>query len=127
MGGGGVRGGPGRGLPLLAAVLLLLWGCADGERLRAQREALEEEHRERIEELDRIEARLHASAILTTLWKELGRRHETVSEIACENVALHAEEMVRYRSRQAARVRRSHELAQATLPRDEEAHAPSSN
>lgn len=56
-----------------------------------------------MEELERLEARLVRSAGTLRMWKELGRRHEEVTEIACENVALHAEELASFHRRQNLR------------------------
>lgn len=79
---------------LAGAILLLGTGCLGSDELEAQRTRLEREHQERMADLERLEARLVLSMGTIRMWEELGRRHGEVSEIACENAALHAEEMV---------------------------------
>src|SRR5690606_41779496 len=75
-------------------VLLAVAACGIDEELEAQRARLASEHAERMAELERLEVRLIQSVATTRMWEELGRRHEQVSEIACENAAQHVQEMV---------------------------------
>lgn len=75
-------------------------------------------------DLERLEARLVHSVGTIRLWEELGARHEGVSEVACENAALHAEEMVAFRRRHVAR-RQETRLARAHTA--ESGEASSSN
>lgn len=104
--------------PLLAC---LLWvGCVGSDALDEQRRRLDQEHVERLQALDRIEARLVQAAGVTLLWRELGERRETVTEIACESAASHAEGMARSHDKQAARLRHLTRLAQVNSEREAE-------
>lgn len=89
---------------LALVVLLAVAACGIDEELEAQRARLASEHAERMAELERLEVRLIQSVATTRMWEELGRRHEQVSEIACENAAQHVQEMVALQRRLFARV-----------------------
>jgi muconolactone delta-isomerase len=91
------------------------------EALVEQRGRLEQEQAERLEALDRIEARLVQAAGVTQLWRELGERRETVTEVACDNAAMHARGMARHQGKQEARVRELTRLAQAKAEKKVEA------
>lgn len=94
-----------RGALVLALLAFFGLGCGPSEAVEAQRERLERENQARLEALDRIEARLLEASARSRGWMELGRRHEQVTEFACETAAHHATAMKRHFHRQAERAR----------------------
>ncbi|AKU92871.1 hypothetical protein [Vulgatibacter incomptus] len=90
-------------------------GCKASARLEEQRAALDREQVERMNELERLEARLLETQARTRSWEELGERHHSVVAIACENAASHVEGMERNAARQAEkRLLQRHQLAEAS-------------
>lgn len=103
---------------LVGILFIMAPGCGPSE-LEEQRARLEREHEARMADLERLEARLVRSVGTIRLWQELGARHERVSELACENASLHAEEIVAFQRRTQGR-RPETRLARAE-PREREA------
>jgi hypothetical protein len=91
---------------LVGAVLPLLAACGQDGRIAAQRERLAEQHRARMEALERVEARLVSAANRRSEWGELQERHGRVSAIACEAAAEHVAARDRQRERRQHRARR---------------------
>jgi hypothetical protein len=84
-------------------------GCAtppeesESERRLA---SLEAEGREMDAALDTVETRLLGNQANLMLWQELGRRHQQVSAIACENANFHMEGMMRHLEHQEEKARK---------------------
>ncbi len=66
-------------------------------------EALRQELRALEAKLDEIETRLLSGLSTVQLWRELAERHQTVSQIACENAGEHLREMVASQKRDRQR------------------------
>jgi DNA repair exonuclease SbcCD ATPase subunit len=99
----------------LAPMALLEVACLDPGRLAEQREALAQEHRERMERLEQLEARLLGAEALRAEWAELQARHGRVAALACENLEEHAGAMAKHeeREREKGRKLRSRRVAMA--------------
>lgn len=106
----------------VATVAVFGSGCGVDERLVEQRERFALEERARIEALERVEARMVDAAARSRGWRELGQRRAEVTEIACENAALHASAIERHFSRQEERARlmryAARQMAEARVPQE---------
>lgn len=102
-----------------AAACLALWGsgCFDAPEARERLSQVKAEGAEIDRALDGIEERLLGNQALVHQWQELGRRHEKVSALACENVSGHVQEMARLLDAQQSRARR---YRQAQIPAESE-------
>lgn len=85
------------GVVLVAGAVMALTGCfeAPPEAL-ARLEAVKAQGQDFDERFDAIEERLLGGMALTNHWKELGRRHRQVQEVACENLAGHVQGMAKH-------------------------------
>jgi hypothetical protein len=99
----------------LVPVALLGTACVDPGRLAERREALAQEHRERMERLENLEARLLGAEAVRAEWTDLRARHGKVAEVACENLEEHADAMAKHeqRERDKGRKLRSRRVAMA--------------
>jgi hypothetical protein len=92
---------------LLAVLAAGVTGCSEppaaaGERLARVKQEAAELHRV----LDDVEERLLGNQSQVQMWQELGRRHQAVSALACENVNSHVVEMAKNLDLQQDRTRR---------------------
>lgn len=104
-------GRSGCGVFALAGLMWLGTGCLGDGMLAESHETLAREHRDRMERLERIEARLLGAEALRAGWTELRTRHGRVTELACANMSEHAVAIVKHEEkergkRQASRNRR---------------------
>lgn len=84
-------------------------GCASApEPSESERRiaALEAEGREMDAALDTVETRLLGNQANLMLWQELGRRHQEVSAVACQNANFHMEGMMRHIEHQEEKSRK---------------------
>lgn len=105
----------GRRVAVLACIGFVSSGCGTSA-LEAQANDLAREHRERMDRLERLEARLLGAVAKRAEWDELRSRHGRVTELACENAAVHVEAMARHdqRERDKRRKVRARRVAAAT-------------
>lgn len=94
-------------LGLVLAAVSLATGCAtpaedDGARRLA---ALEAEGHELDEALDTVETRLLGNQALLMTWQELGRRHQQVSALHCQNAETHMAAILKHYQRQERKAR----------------------
>lgn len=68
--------------------------------------------------LDGIEERLLGNQATVKLWNEMAWRHRGVSEVACENLATHAESIEKFMQKEKKKTRRrtrvAHDVASAS-------------
>lgn len=84
-------------------------GCASApEESESERRiaALEAEGKQMDAALDTVETRLLGNQANLMLWQELGRRHQEVSAIACQNANFHMEGMMRHIEHQEEKSRK---------------------
>ena len=94
-------------LGLVVAAVSLATGCAtppedDGAQRLA---ALEAEGRQMDEALDTVETRLLGNQAQLMTWQELGRRHQQVSALHCQNSETHMEAILKHYQRQEEKAR----------------------
>ncbi|XXF78554.1 hypothetical protein P2318_01995 [Myxococcaceae bacterium GXIMD 01537] len=81
-------------------------GCvAPPEDARQRLEALEAEGREMDALLDTVETRMLGNQSTLLLWQELGRRHQQVSALACQNADTHLQAMLKHSLQQKEKAR----------------------
>lgn len=56
--------------------------------------------------LDDVEERLLGNQAMVHLWQELGRRHQSVTQVACQNLTTHAEAMVKHIDKQESKAKK---------------------
>jgi hypothetical protein len=111
------RRGFGVGVGCCVLGLIAAAGCAKAPPESAQR--LAETKRSEIElehQLSQLEDRLLGAQAAVHMWREIGRRHEQVSAVACENAERHLEGMAKHFEHQDGKQRANHRrLATAKL------------
>lgn len=93
----------------MAVLGVVVWTRASGESSGARAFAAEAAMRQQMGQLemrlDEVEARLLSGLSTVQLWRELAERHESVSQIACENAGEHLREMAAVQKRREKRRR----------------------
>src|SRR5688500_10589017 len=97
-----------RGWGAAAGLALISTGCFDAPDEVKERVALAKAQGAELDRaLDDVEERLLGNQARVHLGQEMGRRHESVSALACENVSGHVQEMAKHLDKQQQRVRRT--------------------
>jgi hypothetical protein len=93
-------------LGLVLAAVSLSTGCAEPPADGAERlAALEAEAKQMDEVLDTVETRLLGNQAHLMLWQEMGRRHQQVSALHCQNSDTHMEAILKHYKRQEEKAR----------------------
>lgn len=93
-------------LGLVLAAVSLATGCAEPPADGAERLAvLEVEARQMDEALDTVETRLLGNQAALMTWQELGRRHQQVSALHCQNSDTHMQAILKHYQRQEEKAR----------------------
>jgi hypothetical protein len=96
-----------RGWVAAACFALLGTGCFDApDEARERLARVKAQGEEMDRALEGVEERLLGNQAMVHLWQEMGRRHEQVSALACENVSGHVQQMAKHLDEQQARTRR---------------------
>ncbi|MDR0967096.1 MAG: hypothetical protein LBM75_11485 [Myxococcales bacterium] len=83
-------------------------GDGDVQRLSRERQAkLRDEFRELEARIDDLETRLFSGLSSVQLWRELADRHQSVSQLACENAGEHLKEIAASQKRDRQRQQRA--------------------
>jgi hypothetical protein len=97
------------GVGCLVLGLAVAFGCAKAPPESVQR--LAETKKSEIElehQLSQLEDRLLGAQAAVHMWQEIGRRHEQVAAVACENAGRHLEGMVKHFEHQDEKKRANH-------------------
>lgn len=93
-------------LGLVLAAVSLATGCAEPPGDGAERLAvLEAEAQQMDEALDDVETRLLGNQATLMTWQELGRRHQQVSALHCQNSETHMAAILKHYQRQEQKAR----------------------
>jgi len=96
--------------------LVVSAGCAKPPADAALRLAETKKNEVELEhQLSQLEERLLGAQAAVHLWQEIGRRHEQVSVVACENAGRHLEDVARHLEHQDPRQRLARRAPSAKL------------